>query len=461
MDKRFLVELDIASNILKLSQEDILNIVNSNNLLLKEYHDESLVNLREINKLVKLKKIKYNFTKVNKIYSQEIQTQIKKYTGNGLKAIDLFCGAGGSSRGFKMAGFNILGAIDVNKVAAETHKLNFPETKTVCEDIQIFTPDKMEELIGTREVDVVFGSPPCQTFSSLSHGKINSLGRDINKDIRNYYYKFFIDYVVHFNPKIFVMENVPGFKTKYNGAIFNDLVQFFKEYNNGQYILKDAYLQSEEHGVPQKRRRLFVVGYRKDLKFSFPEPTHTNNLLGLPYVTVKQAISDLPHITDDWRIDEMPYSEYRGLHQYQLSMRGSNKFVKNNICRVSNENAKKMFKHLLPGMRYLDIENSIRENLDFMKSFNSGIIASRCRRLPLKEPSWTVIAHIGMDGYEYIHPSETRTLSVREAARLQSFPDDFVFLGNMREQYVQIGNAVPPLLAYVVAKNVERAIKEI
>lgn len=458
MNEKFLIESEQMAKLIHINE--ITELENNFNIDVINKDDKMFYDSRDINKLITSKKLKYNFSSINKINSSEIIKNSRKYKKNGFKVIDLFCGAGGSSCGFKMAGFEVIGAIDVNKIAAETHKINFPDNYTICDDIQEFTPDKMEEAIG-KDVDVIIGSPPCQTFSSLSHGKINSLGRDIKDDIRNFYYKSFIDYVVHFSPKIFVMENVPGFKTKYKGKIFNDLISFFENYNNGEYILKDAYLQSEEFGIPQKRKRLFVVGYKKEYKFNFPLPTHTNDLLGKNYITVDEAIGDLPNIEDNWRIDEMPYSKYENLSQYQRDMRGELSTVRNNICRVSNTQAKEMFRELLPGQKYIELDDEIRNNLEFEKSFNSKIIAGRCRKLPLDEPAWTIIAHIGMDGYEYIHPKEIRTLSVREAARLQSFPDDFVFLGNMREQYVQIGNAVPPLLAYQIAKEVEKALKSI
>lgn len=457
MNEKYLIEINELSKLIHIDENQIINTMNEFNIQSVKKDNKLYCDSRDINELIINKKMKYNFSSINKKFSESIANNARQYKKNGFKVIDLFCGAGGSSCGFKMAGFDVVGAIDVNKIAAATHEINFPNNYTVCGDIQEFTPDKMELKTG-KDIDVIIGSPPCQTFSSLSHGKINSLGRDIKDDIRNFYYKSFIDYVVHFSPKIFVMENVPGFKTKYKGKIFNDLVTFFESYNNGEYIIKDALLQSEDYGVPQTRKRLFVVGYKRKYKFDFPEPTHSNGLLGKDFISVEEAIGDLPNIDDNWRIDEMPYSNYDNLCEYQQMMRGNLSTVKNNICRISNEKAKEMFLQLSPGQRYIELPKVVREELEFEKSFNSKIIAGRCRKLPIHEPAWTIIAHIGMDGYEYIHPKEVRTLSVREAARIQSFPDDFVFLGNMREQYVQIGNAVPPLLAYAIAKEVEKTL---
>jgi DNA (cytosine-5)-methyltransferase 1 len=126
---------------------------------------------------------------------------------------------------------------------------------------------------------------------------------------------------------------------------------------------------------------------------------------------------------------------------------------------VSNPQAKELFVRLRPGERYTNLPKEKQDEISLFDSFDSCVIKGRCRKLPVNDISWTVIAHIGMDGYEYIHPCEVRTLSVREAARLQSFTDDFIFVGNMREQYVQIGNAVPPLMSYAIAKTIADSIK--
>ena len=119
-----------------------------------------------------------------------------------------------------------------------------------------------------------------------------------------------------------------------------------------------------------------------------------------------------------------------------------------------------MFSHLKPGQRYIDLSAEEQAQIRLFDNFDSSVIQGRCHRLPLDDVSWTVIAHIGMDGYEYIHPTECRTLSVREAARLQSFTDDFIFIGNMREQYVQIGNAVPPLMSFAIANRIKKTLTE-
>ena len=414
------------------------------------------ISVEQLNRQIVEKKVKYKFSDINVVHRNPDFCSRRKIDENGLNVIDLFCGAGGSSSGFRLAGFNLVGALDVNAAAAKTHELNFPSCKTVVRDITKLTPAEFDELIGHKRVDIVIGSPPCQTFSSLSQGKIRSLGKNIRHDIRNYFYKNYLDYISYFKPEFFLMENVPGFMTKYKGEIFQDLLDYIKE-NLPEYDVKYAILEAKEYSVPQARKRLFVCGYKKKYRFDFPTENR-EFCAGKKYVTVGEAISDLPIIQDDWRLDKIPYSG-EAENPYQRMMRqGQGNIVANNICRISNPQAKELFVRLRPGERYTDLSPEKQAEISLFDTFDSSVIMGRCRKLPINDVSWTVIAHIGMDGYEYIHPTEVRTLSVREAARLQSFPDDFIFVGNMREQYVQIGNAVPPLLSYAVAKEIASSL---
>ena len=275
----------------------------------------------------------------------------------------------------------------------------------------------------------------------------------------------------YFRPDIFVIENVPNFITKYNGKIFKTAVEIIEnigkdENGEGLYVVEKPVqvVNAVYYGVPQIRKRMMLVAHKKQGKtFSYPEKTHYYDQQDEeskklpPCTTVKDAIDDLPKITDNWRISEMPYSKNKGLTKYQKIMRasGNGKTVKNNICRMSNDRAKKVFPHMAQGSKYMDLPPEIRRILPFRED----IFQDRLKRLVLNEPSWTVIAHIGMDGYMYIHPTENRTLSVREAARIQSFPDDFEFVGNQQETYVQVGNAVPPLLAYAWGKKITEILK--
>lgn len=365
---------------------------------------------------------------------------MKKY-----KIIDLFSGAGGMSTGFNMAGFNISASIELMPIYAKTHSLNFPDCNSLSGDITKIAPKEFSDKAGiAKEAPVIIiGGPPCQTFSSIGRSKIESISsKDIKHDPRNYLFKYYFDYVSYFNPDIFVMENVPNLKTKYNGEIFKKILQIC---NDLGYEVTYDILDASHYGVPQKRKRLFIVGSKLG-PFTFPEANFIENPR-----TVYDAISDLPNIYDGIRAGDLPYSKNNELTEYQKTVRNCNGFVGNNICRVSNERAKRVFPHMNQGDKYMDLDPNIRKILPF----NEGRFQDRLKRLAMNKPSWTVLAHIGMDGYRYIHPTENRTLSVREAARIQSFPDNFNFVGNMREQYIQVGNSVPPLLAKSIAEKVK------
>lgn len=395
------------------------------------------------------------------------------------KFIDLFCGAGGFAKGFEMAGFQCLGGIDNVQAAVNTHSYNFPNSKSICRDIRTIEPEEFHTIIDNQEVDVIIGGPPCPTFSTIGHAKIQSINkmhdRDITNDHRNELFMDYLKYVKYFQPKIFIIENVPNFMTKYKGETFkrvkeiiaNDLPEY--EIVNPTLVLNSVF-----YGVPQIRKRMMLVACKKGYKFEYPEPTHWYheslstkctktyqrakelNDSKLPlYIDVETALKDLPKITDNWKIDECEYSNHTNLHPYQKLMREkTNKTVRNNTCRMSNERAKKVFSHMKQGDIYMDLPKQVRQILPFRED----IFKDRLKKLVNSNPSWTILAHIGMDGYMYIHPEELRTLSIREAARLQSFPDDFVFIGNQQQAYVQVGNAVPPLLSYALAQSTKRAL---
>ncbi|HJQ32937.1 MAG TPA: DNA cytosine methyltransferase [Pyrinomonadaceae bacterium] len=384
-----------------------------------------------------------------------------------LKVVDLFSGAGGLSSGFRAAGFEVSASVESNEVFCRTHQYNFPECISINANVHQFNAEEFAENTGLKKgsVDAVIGGPPCQTFSSIGTPKINSLrDRDAYTDPRNYLFEDFFRYVTYFRPPVFLMENVPTMRTKYKGELFERVLNRIKKL---QYEPHVSIVNSVAYGVPQTRKRLFIVGTRDGVRYAFPNSTHaasnghTPNLLehcgAVQYsmaTTVYDALSDLPRIYDGCREDELPYSKNSGLTDYQESMRNRGGTVRNNICRVSNERAKRVFAFMKQGSKYMDLPEDVRKILPFRED----IFHDRLKRLELSKPSWTILAHIGMDGYMYIHPTEDRTLSVREAARIQSFHDSFVFIGNMREQYVQVGNAVPPLLAKALAESVKNIL---
>lgn len=360
--------------------------------------------------------------------------------------IDLFCGAGGMSVGFSRAGFNVVGSIELMPKYAATHSKNFPNCSGLSGDIREISPKEFSQKtnISPNAPNIIIGGPPCQTFSNVGHSKIRSISKDdIQKDPRNFLFQSYFDYVAYYKPDIFVMENVPNLKTKYKGEIFHNILEVS---NYLGYVVNHEVLDASEYGVPQKRKRFFIIGSRKGNKINFPSATHETK----PN-TVFDALDDLPHIHDGIRAKELPYSKSDNITHFQKLLRNENGFVDNNICRMSNDRAKRLFAHMKQGDKYMDLPKEVRQILPFRED----IFHDRLKRLVLKKPSWTILAHIGMDGYRYIHPTEDRTLSVREAARIQSFPDNFIFTGNMREQYIQVGNSVPPLLAEAIASSIK------
>lgn len=392
------------------------------------------------------------------------------------KFIDLFCGAGGFSCGLEQAGFTCIGGIELKETIAKTHALNHKHSKTIFGDIREISPEQFAKEIGTDHVDVIIGGPPCPTFSTIGDAKIRSVtGKPTSEDPRNQLFLEYLKYVDYFRPDIFVIENVPNFITKYKGAIFNTAIEIIEsigkdDEGNGEGIYEVEkpvqVLNAVYYGVPQTRRRMMLVAHKKQgAKFRYPDPTHyydqedEESRKLKPFVTVGDAIGDLPKITDNWRITEVEYSKNNNLSDYQKLMRVGHdkKTVTNNICRMSNDRAKQVFPHMAQGSIYMDLPPEIRKILPFRED----IFKDRLKRLREDQPSWTVLAHIGMDGYMYIHPIENRTLSVREAARIQSFPDEFEFVGNQQDTYVQVGNAVPPQLAKAMGDSIMKYLNEI
>lgn len=309
-------------------------------------------------------------------------------TNTSFGALDLFAGAGGISSGFRSAGFEVLAAVELVEVAAETHKLNFPTTKVFCGDIGEFTAS---DYVDFNEVDLVAGGPPCQGFSVA--GK-----RDPN-DPRNRLFEQFVRVVRETQPDYFVMENVPGILTMSKGKVAEAILEAFTE--AGYPGTSIAILEAADYGVPQLRSRAIFIGNRHGLPNPFPAPTHSPE----EYVAIEEAIGDLPA----W--DRLPDWN----HEWT-------KHSKDFTARISK---------VLPG------ESLYKTFADAYKRQYKGF------------PSMTVKEN---HGGSHIHPDLDRCISAREMARLQTFPDDFIFTGGMKKAMWQIGNAVPPVLAEMVGR---------
>lgn len=324
------------------------------------------------------------------------------------------------SLGFEHAGFRSALAVDFSSDALETYSQNRSTSKVLVADLMEVGAEDISERSGA--VDVVIGGPPCQGFSIS--GK-----RDPN-DPRNILYQRFVDVVLHAKPKMFVMENVPNMASMGSGAILRAAVGEFEELG---YSVSAKVLVASDYGVPQNRRRLFVVGIRGHSRFIFPEPRLTVD----QRVTTAQALSDLPeHGVPDGTMYPTPAQT-----RYQRAMRLKSTGIWNHEITVHSEKTIRTIAMVPDGGNYkdlpLDLQGTRRVNIAWT-------------RYSSKKPSLT----IDTGHRHHFHYKWNRIPTVRESARLQSFPDSFRFSGSKTSQYRQVGNAVPPLLARAVAESV-------
>lgn len=327
---------------------------------------------------------------------------MKKYT-----YMDLFAGAGGMSLGFDNAGFKNLLAVEFSKDFAETYKKNFPRHNLIVDDIKNVTEKQIYDIIKNEKVDVIIGGPPCQGFSIAGN-----IGRNFIDDDRNRLFKEFVRFVKIIKPRVFVLENVAAMERHNKGKTIKEIVSSFKEIG---YDIKYKVLNAVNYGVPQERRRIFIVGTLGENNFEYPQEINR-------IVTVKDAIDDLPKL-ENGETSEIP-----------------------------NHTAMKHSAQMLEKMSYVSDggnRNDIPENLRPKSGDSRKYI-----RYNSKKPSFCVTG----DMRKIFHYSQNRALTCRELARLQTFPDSFVFLGNTGKVQQQIGNAVPVLLANKIALQVKEVL---
>ena len=364
------------------------------------------------------------------------------------------------------AGFTPLACIDNNTPALRTHELNFGKhhSKIVGLDLGMVGVAEACASLGLRPggVDVIVGGPPCQGWSKVGRGKIRSLGKASAKlisDPRNSLYKRFVEFVAYLNPRVFVMENVPGMLS-IEGRNIADVVN--ANFQAVGFECDYALVNAHSFGVPQDRSRLIFIGARTETGLSLdvgglPQfaSTFRRSILGLSRKTaVADAFGDLPEIENGCEEDPLLYRRGPGRpSRYAELMRaGSNGMLTDHICRKYNDQDVEAFGIMREGMKYYELPKRF-------KRYREDIFPDKYKKLLWRQASWTVTAHLGKDCYTHIHPREPRTISVREAARLQSFPDDFRFFGNMGDRFRQIGNAVPPFMAWGIAEFVKRKVK--
>lgn len=427
-----------------------------------------------------------------------------KMNNNQYTFIDLFAGAGGLSEGFIRAGYTPIAHIEMNRDACNTlktrsafhflkdeGKLSIYEDylknkvegtdgsnlwskvpqeiteKVICATIgeetigNIFS--SVDKLKGEREVDVIIGGPPCQAYSVAGRAR---MGKNVEKDPRNELYKYYVQFLDRYNPRMFVFENVLGILTAKKGEPFADLKRLVE---NLGYKMDCKVQIASEHGVLQNRHRVIIVGWKDNefKNYSYPILEKEN----MPYTVMKDLFADLPlRKAGEGKLCEIvPYTKPLSEMQYlkESGIRGVLGFTIQHVARPTNANDRQIYKIAVD----LWLKNKQRLNyaklpIQLQTHKNKKSFLNRFNVVNPFGCCHTVVAHIAMDGHYYIYPTPNptvdtvRSITVREAARLQSFPDDYFFEGSRTAVLRQIGNAVPVVLAYKIAEKVQKKLEE-
>lgn len=400
-----------------------------------------------------------------------------------LNFIDLFAGAGGLSEGFVRAGFSPIAHVEIDKNACETlqtrnayyylkkkndlgiyydylkksiskqeffQELSFLEQNIIHHAIgednsKIF--NIIDEKLHNKNIDLIIGGPPCQAYSVVGRYR---LLKSKDEDARNLLYKEYAKFLKKYKPKAFVFENVLGLLSAEQGKYFNNLKKYFKSIG---YCLDYKVLNASDFGVLQDRKRVIIIGWRKDLDFAYPTFDFQEN-----HNSIKDILLDLPFLNPG---DSEPISFYTKENNSYLKksfIRDENDFVTQHITRQHNERDLKIYKIAIEKwlnekkrLNYPDLPNELKTHK------NESSFIDRFKVVNVDGFSHTVLAHIAKDGHYYIYPSleQVRSLSVREVARIQSFPDNYYFEGGRTSAFKQIGNAVPPLMAFEIANKLK------
>ena len=340
-----------------------------------------------------------------RVVESKMVKKIRKYN-----VIDLFSGAGGFSLGFKNSGyFDILLSIDNNKSLSETYEKNFKDVRHLTRDILSFDKNEIKELIKDKVIDVIIGGPPCQGFSIAGN-----IGRLEKNDERNKLFLGYLNFVKVVEPKIFIMENVARLTTHNKGKTFKIIKEYFEEIG---YNVEYKILNSKDYGIPQERRRVFIIGKKENRKFEFPKKE-------FKIKTVKETIEDLPKLKN-----------------------GENSNIPNHSAiNHSNQMLEKM-KFVKDGGNRGDIPENLRPKSGDVRKYI---------RYKSDAPSVCVTG----DMRKIFHYEQNRALTPRELARLQTFPDNFIFYGTSINIQQQIGNAVPPLLAQKISLKIKEYLDD-
>ena len=405
--------------------------------------------------------------------------------------IDLFAGAGGLSEGFIRAGFTPIAHIEMNKYACDTlrsrmayHYLkqhnrleeyikylkekqegesgqklweNVPDevidsviNKEISDETLADIFIKVDKLKGNKQVDFIIGGPPCQAYSIVGRARDP---KNMKKDPRNFLYKYYLQFLKRYEPKMFVFENVPGILSAQNGIHLENIL---KGIDKAGYKIELKKLKASDYGVLQNRERVIIVGWRKELNLKYPELEKEEN----PYKILPDLFSDLPERQqgEGSLTDIVQYVAPATGYLQQSKVRNSLDFTTQHIARPHNLIDLEIYKRAIK----LWLEKKARLNYadlppELQKHNNKQAFLNRFQVVNHEGCCHTVVAHIAMDGHYYIYPSlkQIRSITVREAARIQSFPDDYYFEGSRTAAFKQIGNAVPVILAEKIANKIK------
>jgi DNA (cytosine-5)-methyltransferase 1 len=388
--------------------------------------------------------------------------------------IDLFAGGGGMSEGFTRSGFRVLGAVELDEMAARTYRLNHPgvpEERVIVQDIRTLTRADLARLKGGKPLDVLAGSPPCQGFSSVGfRSKKSLLGYLPGEDDRNLLYETMVEAALVLKPRLFLMENVPGMKSarREDHSFLDAAAKLLQE--KGGYRTDIWQLNSSAFGVPQDRIRFFLIASRLKVMPVVPTADYQDirsqylDHDALPPITLTEAIFDLPERAagEGVSVDRREPPDQAGGPRFRrfLTKFGifrPSRLLYQHTVRFHNPRDLELYAMLRPG------EDSIHAlerhgRADLMR-YRRDVFDDKYARLRGDRPCKTIVAHLAKDGNGYIHPTQVRSLSFREAARVQSFHDGYIFCGSPSDQWVQLGNAVPPVLAEAIARSFHRALE--
>ena len=412
--------------------------------------------------------------------------------------IDLFAGAGGLSEGFTRMGFTPIAHVEMNKDACDAlrtravfhwlrengkeniyynylksenrdkdffwkengvpqHVVDSVINKEISKETLSEIFELIDSILGDKNVDVVIGGPPCQAYSVAGRARKNMDG-----DPRNFLYQYYIKFLKKYRPKMFVFENVPGILSAKNGEYLDKI---FEAVRNAGYELSlptnsQKFLNSKNFGVLQDRKRVIIVGWRKELALSYPDFEITEP----KFKILKDLFADLPELKNgEGTMNAVKYKKPTTEYLKQSKIRGEIDFVTQHIARPNNENDLEIYRMAVEEMNQGKRLNYAKLPERLIRHKNTSSFTNRFQVVNGDGISHTVVAHIAMDGHYYIHPDikQNRSITIREAARIQSFPDDYFFEGSRTAVFKQIGNAVPPLMAEKIARKIKEILKSI